>query len=124
MSFTSNGKYAVQSLYAVINCRGVFLVYVSSIWKLAIPPRVQFFLWLLSHNKLLTRDNLAKRRNVSDPSCLFCANKESIPHLFFECCVAGNVWSLVSEILQVDLWKDYESVAKLCLLTRNMWFLI
>lgn len=42
-NFTSNGKYAVQSLYAVINCRGVFPVYVSSIWKLTIPPRVQFF---------------------------------------------------------------------------------
>ena len=30
------------------------------------PPRIYIFLWLLSNNKTLTRDNLAKRRNVED----------------------------------------------------------
>ena len=85
-SYTSHGTYAVQSLYARINCRGVFPVYIHAIWKLVIPPRVQFFLWLLSHNKILTRDNLQKRRDVSDPTCLFCSEQESIRHLFFECC--------------------------------------
>jgi len=61
-SFTSTGKYSVQSLYAVVNHRGVVLQFVSSVWNITIPPRVQFFLWLLSKNILLTRDNLAKRR--------------------------------------------------------------
>ena len=70
-SYTSHGTYAVQSLYARINCRGVFPVYTHAIWKLVIPPRVQFFLWLLSRNRILTRDNLQKRRDVSDPTCLF-----------------------------------------------------
>jgi len=32
-SFSSNGKYSVQSLYAVINHRGVVPVYVSAVWK-------------------------------------------------------------------------------------------
>jgi hypothetical protein len=32
------------------------------------PPRVHFFLWLLSHNKLLTRDNRSKRMKVDDLS--------------------------------------------------------
>jgi hypothetical protein len=36
-----------------------------------VPPRVQLFLWLLSKNKILTRDNLGKRRRVDDPSCVF-----------------------------------------------------
>jgi hypothetical protein len=61
-SFSSNGKYSIQSLYAVLNHRGVVPLYVSAVWKLKIPPRVQIFLWLLSKNKILTRDNLAKRR--------------------------------------------------------------
>ena len=90
--FTSTGKNSVQSLYAVIHHRGVTPMFVSSVWKIAIPPRVQFFLWLLSNNRLLTRDNFAKRRDVSDPTCLFCNEKESISRLFFECCVARNVW--------------------------------
>lgn len=76
-------KYTVQSLYVVINHRGVTSVYVQAVWKLNIPPRVQVFLWLLSKNKLLTRDNLAKRREVNGPACLFCSEHESIVHLFF-----------------------------------------
>jgi len=83
-SYTSHGTYSVQSLYAVINCRGVVPMFVHAIWKLVIPPRVHFFLWLLSCNRLLTRDNLKKRRDVSDPTCLFCSEQESISHLFFE----------------------------------------
>ena len=63
-------------------------------------------------HRLLTRDNLSKRRNVSDLTCLFCAETESITHLFFECCVAENIWKLISEILGMDVGKDYESVAK------------
>ena len=82
-TYNSSGKYSVQSLYAAVNFRGITPVFVSSIWKLHIPPRVQFFLWLLSKNKLLTRDNLAKRKSISDATCLLCAENESITHLFF-----------------------------------------
>ena len=38
--FTSNGIYSVQSLYAVINFRGVKPVHSPAIWGLRIPPRV------------------------------------------------------------------------------------
>jgi hypothetical protein len=34
------------------------------------------------------RDNLGKRRRVEDKTYLFCADSESIPHIFFECIVA------------------------------------
>lgn len=67
----------------------------------------------MSHNRLLTRDNsLAKRRDVSDLTCLFCTEKESIAHFFFECCVAVDVLNLMSEVLELDIRKDYESVGK------------
>jgi hypothetical protein len=82
-SFSFTGKYSVQSLYAVINNHGVKPVFVHAVWKLNIPPRVQIFIWLLSKNKLLTRDTLAKRRNVDDRTYIFCAEPESIHHLFF-----------------------------------------
>ena len=39
-AYSSSGKYSVQSLYAVVNFRGIFPVFVSSIRKLPIPPRV------------------------------------------------------------------------------------
>lgn len=70
-SFSSNGQFSVQSLYVVINHCGVRPVFVHAVWNLKIPPRVQIFLWLLSKNKLLTRDTLVKRREVPDKSCIF-----------------------------------------------------
>ena len=101
-SFSSKGKFSVQSLYVVINNHGVKPVFVHAVWKLKIPPRVQIFLWLLSKNKLLTRDNLAKRRNVDDKTCVFCSEPESIYHLFFECRVVKRLWCELSECLSLN----------------------
>lgn len=56
--------YNVESLYAVVNFRGVCPVYTPVVWKLNGPPRIDIFLWLLTNNKILTRDNLAKRQLV------------------------------------------------------------
>ena len=82
-SFNSNGKFSVQSLYDVINHIGVMPVYVHAVWKLQIPPGMQIFLWSLANNRLLSRDNFPKRREVMDQSCLFCKEKETVIHLFF-----------------------------------------
>jgi hypothetical protein len=90
--FTSNGIYSSQSLYKVVNFRGIKPIFVSVIWSLKIPPRVQCFLWLLSKNKVLSRDNLSKRRKVEDTSCLYSCELETVNHLFFECVVAKQVW--------------------------------
>lgn len=111
-SFNSKGIYSVQSLYAVVNFCGIKPIYPSAVWGLCIPPRVQVFLWLLSKNKLLTRDNLAKRRKVSDKSCLFCSDPESINHIFFECCVVNSIWSFFSDLFNVQLVGGFECVAK------------
>jgi hypothetical protein len=113
-SYTLNDSYSVQSLYAVINCRGVTPVFVHAIWKLVIPPRVHFFLWLLSHNRLLTRDSLKKCRDVNDPTCLFYSDQESISHLFFNYVVAKNVWTIISKVLEVDIGEDYELKGPWC----------
>jgi hypothetical protein len=90
-SYNSNERFSVQSLYAVINHRGITPVYVPAVWNLNILPRVQIFLWLVGKNKALTRDNLAKRREVSDKTCLFCNEYEFVHHLFFDYCVAQRI---------------------------------
>jgi hypothetical protein len=63
--YETSGIYSVSSLYAIINFRGG-AVYVQAVWKIKVPPKIHFFLWLVSHNKVLTRDNLIKRQNVDD----------------------------------------------------------
>jgi hypothetical protein len=111
--FESSGRNFVQSLYAIVSDRGVKQVFTHAMWKIKIPSKVHIFLWLLTNNKVLIRDNLAKRRQVDDLSCLFCSETESISHLFFECCVAKVFWQTISEITNVKLGSDFESVAKL-----------
>lgn len=87
-------------------------VHTPAVWKLHIPPRVHIFLWLLSKNKLLTRDNLAKRRKLEDNTCLFCAETETVHHLFFGCVVAQQIWVGLAEIDGTDGFRDFESVAR------------
>jgi hypothetical protein len=42
------------------------------------------FLWLLTNNKTLNRDNLVKRKNLDDLTCVFCSENEIVNPLFFE----------------------------------------
>jgi hypothetical protein len=85
-----------------------------------VPPRLHIFLWLLANNKTLTRDNLAKRRNVDDETCLFCDDKESIQHLFFDCCVTKCMWQVCFDVCGKQLGADFESVAKYWLHNKKL----
>jgi hypothetical protein len=110
--FHSSGVYSVSSFYGVINNGGIIPAHTSAVWKLHIPPRMHVFLWLLSNNKLLTRDNLQKQRKVDDLTCLFCNEQETVDHLFFCCVIAKHLWEIVSSLFNKDLGVDFESVAR------------
>jgi hypothetical protein len=60
----------------------------------------------LINNKVLTRDNLAKRRKVKDPSCHLCLEQESVHHLFFECVVAKQCWKVISDAVGITVGID------------------
>ena len=112
--FASNGKYNSQSLYRIINFRGIIPVHVSAVWSLKIPPRVHFFLWLLAKNKLLTR-NLSVRKKLEDVSCLFCTEDESVHHLFFDCVVSKQIWAIISECLDISIGDKFTSIGTMWL---------
>jgi hypothetical protein len=99
----ANGIFSVKSMYAVVNFRGILPVSVHSVWKIKVPPKIHFFLWLIAHNKLLTRDNLVKRQNVDDLTCLFCNEEETCNHLFCECTVFSAAWSELSRICNISV---------------------
>jgi hypothetical protein len=115
--FSSSGIYSSQSLYRIINFRGIMPVHVSAVWSLKIPPRVHFFLWLVIKNRALTRDNLAKRRNVEDENCLL--EKESIHHVFFDCVVAKQCWCIMSDILGCSVGENMTNVGKYSLSNKK-----
>ena len=79
-------------MYDVVNFRGITPVNISAVWEIKVPPKIHFFLWLVAHNKLLTRDNLAKRQHLDILTCLFCNENETVEHMFFDCVVANTMW--------------------------------
>jgi hypothetical protein len=118
-TFKSNGKYSSQALYRIINFRGVKPVHTPAIWEIKIPPRVHFFLWLLTQNKVLTRDNVSKRKHVEDSSCLFCCERETVHHLFFDCVVAKQMWLEIAECVDQNIGSCFESIGKLWLSNKK-----
>jgi hypothetical protein len=110
--FHPSGEFSVKSFYGVVNDGGVTPVHTPVVWKLHIPPKIHIFLWLLANNKLLTRDNVCKRREVEDKTCLFCNEHESIHHLFFDCVVAKVILGHIAAIFDKPIESDFESVAR------------
>ncbi|KAL2944643.1 hypothetical protein RDABS01_032990 [Bienertia sinuspersici] len=55
--------------------------------------RWRTFCWKLAHDALPTRDNLVKRKIKTNPTCVFCGNKESLDHLFLDCEITKRIWS-------------------------------
>jgi hypothetical protein len=96
--FEANGMFSVKSMYVVVNFRGVAPVDIHSVWKIKVPPKIHFFLWLIAHNKLLTRDNLGKRQRVDE--------EETWKHLFCECVVASAAWAEVQKITKISADSD------------------
>ena len=115
----NRGVYSTSSLYHVINFRGVQPVFVPSVWKLKVPPKIHVFMWLLANNKLMTRDNLRKRHIIKPLECVFCSEAETCSHLFFDCVVSRQIWPLVSNHFGVDTGADFESVARLWIANKK-----
>jgi zinc-binding in reverse transcriptase len=65
----------------------------ADIWRnLLIPLKIKMFMWLVLHNKILTRDNLCKRGWNKDLHYTMYSEQESISHVFFICHMAKQIW--------------------------------
>ena len=66
------------------------------VWQSKVPPRVAFFSWSVSLGKILTTDNLRKRRIIVLYWCYMCKRcGESVDHLLFHFPTIFELWSLV-----------------------------
>lgn len=48
---------------------------------------------------------------MSDKTCLFCNEPESVNHLLFDCVVAKRTWSVIDEVLNLRGDWNFEFVA-------------
>lgn len=99
-SLESSVKYSTKSFYKLINWGVIATPIWDKFWKMKVPHRYLVFAWLVIHNKILTRDNLSKRQNVDDTSCLFCSEPETVAIYFVNALLqfANNIWQTVAEV--------------------------
>jgi hypothetical protein len=77
-----------------------------SIWKLSILSVEKNFLWRACKNILPTRDNLCRRKILSDPLCPLCKQEvETTFHILWQCISARDVWGSGSVIFQKSCYS-------------------
>ena len=91
------GIFSVKSFSRVlsshINTQDSSTVAWKKRWNLKAPETIKMFLWRLGVNALPTRENLLKRVDIHDPTCLLCQGCiESPCHLFLRCPIAKALW--------------------------------
>uniref|UniRef100_A0A2N9EXD0 Reverse transcriptase domain-containing protein n=1 Tax=Fagus sylvatica TaxID=28930 RepID=A0A2N9EXD0_FAGSY len=91
-----SGCFEVKSYYKILSLNTSLRFPWKSIWKVGAPPRVAFFVWTAAHGKILTMDNLRKRRICIVDWCCMCKHSgESPNHLLLQCETAQSLWSMV-----------------------------
>ena len=92
-SVSSNKFYSMKSCYAILNDGGLRSQHAMDIWKCKVPLKTKVFSWLVVHDKILSRENLAKKDWLGSIVCVFCGCEvKSTSHIFIHCQVAGGVW--------------------------------
>lgn len=56
------GKFTVKFLYKLLNFRGIKPNNAMLWWSIPVPLKVRVIIWLTAKNKILTKNNLRKKR--------------------------------------------------------------
>ena len=96
----------------------------TAIWRSNAPPKVCFFAWATTLEKVPTEDVL-KRRNFHGPSrCVLCGQEEeTVHHLLVHCQWASSLWHLGLSLTGgswVQPWKALLGVGG----GRSVWLLV
>ncbi|KAL5818299.1 hypothetical protein ACOSQ4_022141 [Xanthoceras sorbifolium] len=96
---SSNGTFSVKSAYDICIDSGSSVEWKwRFIWKMKIPPKLQSFIWMIVHGKLLTNKQRGVRGLTNDTMCQRCEEREeSLDHLFRKCRFSRLIWE--------DCWK-------------------
>jgi hypothetical protein len=90
------GKFDVRSFYKTLAYKETTHFPWKSIWRIKVLLKVAFFTWAAALGKILTLDNLKKRRVIVIDRCCMCKkNESSMYHLLLHCDVACILWNAI-----------------------------
>lgn len=77
------------------------------LWKLKVPNKMRLFMWCILSNKVPIELNLMKQDFQGPSRCCLClSNLEDIDHLFLHCSIIAQVWTSITNSL--NLKKKWE----------------
>ncbi|KAG6705367.1 hypothetical protein I3842_07G176000 [Carya illinoinensis] len=92
----AKGSFTVRSFYKALTMEPNAQFLGKKIWRHKAPPKVSFFVWTASLGRILTIDNLRKRRIIITEWCCMCkGGGESVDHLLLHCDTVGTLWNEV-----------------------------
>ncbi|GJU72078.1 RNA-directed DNA polymerase, eukaryota, reverse transcriptase zinc-binding domain protein [Tanacetum coccineum] len=101
-------SFSVRAAWEALRSRGNSVLWYRVVWFSHCIPRHAFHIWLVMRNSLRTQDKL-RQWDVGDGTdlnllqCALCeSQKDSHPHLFFECAFSSKVWQLVCHLADLD----------------------
>ena len=85
----------------------------KSIWKTKVPPRVSFFVWIATMDRILTMQNLRRRHVMVIDWCYMCKGSgESTDHLLLHCPIATDLWNCMFSLVGIQ-WVMPKGVLEL-----------
>ncbi|XVF32879.1 hypothetical protein REPUB_Repub17cG0121000 [Reevesia pubescens] len=112
-SAAPNGLFSVSSAYNLLLQPATPNPDWMKVWQLDIPPRIKHFLWLLLHNRLLTKEACVRRGLTDSLHCPRCdAPVENTCHLLRDCQSSRDLWCT---------WLRGESLDKFNSLSLSDW---
>lgn len=95
IEFTGSGGFTIQSTLEIMRNDEVVFTHPKwkFVWKMLVPQRIRFFLWLVFHDRVMTNTFRFVRGLTDDPRCGVCAEvEENIEHILRKCPTAKMVW--------------------------------
>ncbi|BAF17720.2 Os05g0469900 [Oryza sativa Japonica Group] len=81
------------------------------IWKSSAPPRVKFFGWLMTMNRLPTAVNLHKKSTIPSLTCQLCNTcPEDTDHIFLAYPLASAFWGLIQVLPMLTSLSEIHTI--------------
>ncbi|XP_026434772.1 uncharacterized protein LOC113332450 [Papaver somniferum] len=95
---SDHGQYTVKDGSKENDDQGEPYYPINVVWSNEYPHKINFFLWLLSHDRVMKADKLLRRGMDVSSGCRFCEeDDESSSHLFYDCWRTRRIWDYFVE---------------------------